>query len=382
MNPITEHRYYTVRYVVLYTLFAALYAVVFGVAAHLEAWYAVLDGAVFGIVSGFEGLILWNVLRYGATGITKPPLRTAFHLVIGILFVAVAVGAETVAVWAAGAEAGTATDAAEMFPAFATTIPARCLVAAAVYACFVLWYSYAALCDDRKGVENADARGIARTAGMRETGIHDAGMAEVEAPGALSGKGQPSEPGAQNPPVEPLERITVRGSQGKIEIIDTRDVIYFGAEGDYVSIVTAKGRWLKEQTLKYFEDVLPRGEFVRVHRSYIVSVSHISRIESSGRERSVVLRGLGSGGNRAGSGAGSGNIRNSGGVASASGNGGGNGGNGGGDNSGSRNGSGNRALSGNGGGNGHGNGVGGASIGRTIRISDAGYKLLRRTLGL
>jgi DNA-binding LytR/AlgR family response regulator len=113
----------------------------------------------------------------------------------------------------------------------------------------------------------------------------------------------------------------VRGSQGKIELIDTRDIVYLGAEGDYVAIVTASGRWLKEQTLKYFEDALPRSEFVRVHRSYIVSISHISRIESSGRDRSVVLRGLGEGG---------------------------------------------------------GNGPGGKSI----RISDAGYKLLRRTLGL
>jgi DNA-binding LytR/AlgR family response regulator len=46
-----------------------------------------------------------------------------------------------------------------------------------------------------------------------------------------------------------------------------------------VQIVTAQSRYLKEETMKYFEASLPRSRFVRVHRSYIVNVEKILRIE-------------------------------------------------------------------------------------------------------
>ncbi len=91
--------------------------------------------------------------------------------------------------------------------------------------------------------------------------------------------------------VEPLERITVRGTGGRIELIGVGDIAYLQAEGDYVAIVTERGRWLKEGTMKWFEEALPSDGFVRVHRSFIVSVSHISRIETSGREHYLYLRG-------------------------------------------------------------------------------------------
>ncbi len=261
MNPIVEHRYFLVRYIALYTLFAVGYAAVFAVMAGLPAgeweewWMAALDGAVFGIVSGFEGLILWNVLRYGTEGIRVPLLRVIFHLMVGILFTAVAVGAECLAMWAA----------METLPEdFVKTIPARSLLVAAAYVCFVLWYSSAARSERERSQQDAWNR---QSRPLDDT--------TAVAPAY----------------VEPLERITVKGAGGKIEVIDIREITCLQAEGDYVAIVTASGRWLKEQTMKYFEETLPRGKFVRVHRSCIVSVDHISRIESSGRERAVVLRG-------------------------------------------------------------------------------------------
>ena len=261
MNPIVEHRYFLVRYIALYAIFAVGYAVVFAVMADLpieEWWMAVLDGTVFGIVSGFEGLILWNVLRYGTEGIRVPLLSVIFHLMIGILFIAVAVGAECLVMWGA----------LETLPAnFVKTIPARSLLVAAVYVCFVLWYSSAARSEREQSQQD----------------VWEKQPRPLDDNSAVAA------------PVEVLERITVKGAGGKIEVIDIREIICLQAEGDYVAIVTASGRRLKEQTMKYFEEALPRGKFVRVHRSCIVSVDHISRIESSGRERAVVLRG-GSGG--------------------------------------------------------------------------------------
>ena len=242
------------RYVVLWVFVAAAYAAVFGALAELPAWVAAVDGAVFGAIAGLEGVILWNVLRYGtASGPEAGFFRIGRILVIvaaGILFVAVAVGAETVAIWLT---------TGYMPTGFPQTIPARSMMVAAVYACFALWYSSAAR-SDREDKHNS--------------------------PPAKERQAQPD--GVVVP--EPLERISVRGAGGKIVIIGTNEIVYIQAEGDYVAIVTAEGRWLKEGTMKWFEEALPRDRFVRVHRSYIVSVGHISRIETSGRDHTLILR--------------------------------------------------------------------------------------------
>jgi hypothetical protein len=87
---------------------------------------------------------------------------------------------------------------------------------------------------------------------------------------------------------ETIDRITVRYGQ-KIKIIPVNDIIYLQADGDYVSVYTAEGHWLKEQTMKYSEEVLPPDRFVRTHRSYIVNIHHISRIERYGEQHLIIL---------------------------------------------------------------------------------------------
>jgi DNA-binding LytR/AlgR family response regulator len=77
--------------------------------------------------------------------------------------------------------------------------------------------------------------------------------------------------------VEILEHIAVKSGQ-KIHIVAVSDIIYLQAFGDYVYIFTGNGKYLKEQTMKYFENNLPQ-QFIRIHRSYIVNIKSISRIE-------------------------------------------------------------------------------------------------------
>ncbi|WP_298650500.1 LytTR family DNA-binding domain-containing protein [uncultured Proteiniphilum sp.] len=78
---------------------------------------------------------------------------------------------------------------------------------------------------------------------------------------------------------EILERVAVKIGQ-KIHVILVPDIVYIRSDGDYVQIVTAQNRFLKEETMKYFEVGLPSSQFVRVHRSYIVNVEKILRIET------------------------------------------------------------------------------------------------------
>lgn len=77
---------------------------------------------------------------------------------------------------------------------------------------------------------------------------------------------------------EQIERVVVRIGQ-KIHVILINDIIYIRSDGDYVQIITDQGKFIKEETMKYFESGLSSSQFVRIHRSYIVNVEKILRIE-------------------------------------------------------------------------------------------------------
>ena len=77
---------------------------------------------------------------------------------------------------------------------------------------------------------------------------------------------------------EVIHRVVIKKS-GKIHVISTMDINYLEAQDDYVMIYTDGERFLKQQTMKYFEKHLDREQFIRVHRSYIVNVQRIERIE-------------------------------------------------------------------------------------------------------
>lgn len=81
---------------------------------------------------------------------------------------------------------------------------------------------------------------------------------------------------------ELLERITVKDRKG-IHLIPTDDLYCILAAGDYVALRTGTGDYLKEQTMKYFEQGLP-DTFVRIHRSCIVNIQQIARVELSGKD--------------------------------------------------------------------------------------------------
>lgn len=54
------------------------------------------------------------------------------------------------------------------------------------------------------------------------------------------------------------------------------DLLYIEGLKDYVRVHTAQGPIITYQTLTYFEEKLSNDQFIRIHRSYIVSLNHIS----------------------------------------------------------------------------------------------------------
>jgi two-component system LytT family response regulator len=74
------------------------------------------------------------------------------------------------------------------------------------------------------------------------------------------------------------ERVVVKDG-GKIKVIPVQDIQFLEAADDYVKIVTSEGSFLKNKTMAYFEQHLPADRFVRCHRSYMVQVALITRLE-------------------------------------------------------------------------------------------------------
>ncbi len=74
------------------------------------------------------------------------------------------------------------------------------------------------------------------------------------------------------------ERVVVKDA-GKIKIIQLQDIEYLEAADDYVKINTREGVFLKNKTMAYFEQNLPAHQFVRCHRSFMVQVPLITRID-------------------------------------------------------------------------------------------------------
>lgn len=87
-------------------------------------------------------------------------------------------------------------------------------------------------------------------------------------------------------------RIVVKDN-GKIKIIPTQQVQYFEAADDYVKIHTAEGVFLKNKTMQFLEQKMEAALFVRIHRSYLVNIHLISRIEPYEKDGHLAILSIG-----------------------------------------------------------------------------------------
>jgi two-component system LytT family response regulator len=85
-----------------------------------------------------------------------------------------------------------------------------------------------------------------------------------------------------------LDRVVTRlGS--KITVIPVDKICYIEAQDDYVMIYSELGHHLKERTMKYFSQHLPQGQFLQIHRSYIINLSQIASIELYEKNTHLVI---------------------------------------------------------------------------------------------
>jgi two-component system LytT family response regulator len=82
---------------------------------------------------------------------------------------------------------------------------------------------------------------------------------------------------------ESASRVVLK-VKNEIKIIPVQDIKYLEANDDYVNIYTKEGKFLKNKTLSFYEKTLEPSQFVRVHRSYLVNISEITKIEPYEKE--------------------------------------------------------------------------------------------------
>lgn len=240
LSPIFDNTTKIIRYIAIWILFALLQIPAFVPITKLPFSILVCDGFIHALVFGLLGILLWYVLKYGNFQVLNLFQRILNQIVIGflivILWMAAGIGFHYI-LWGDS----------NLQPLLLLLAP-RAFIGILVYLIMLQSFNLILKSETNQIADN-------KIDTLSEIPINE-----------------------QLPSTEIIDRIALKIGN-KIQMVLVHDILYLQAEGDYVRIFTMNGKYLKEQTMKYFEEHLPDNLFVRVHRSVIVNIEMISRIE-------------------------------------------------------------------------------------------------------
>lgn len=87
---------------------------------------------------------------------------------------------------------------------------------------------------------------------------------------------------------KPLERILVR-DRNCIHILPVVNITHIEAQDDYVALYTKESSYLKKETLSGLEKRLDSRQFVRIHRSYLINIDYLSKIEPYAKDSKIAV---------------------------------------------------------------------------------------------
>lgn len=93
---------------------------------------------------------------------------------------------------------------------------------------------------------------------------------------------------ATRKPGEYAERIVVKDGS-RVQIIPVANLDYAEAQDDYVALASQGKKHLKQQTISSLESALDPKNFVRIHRSYLVNLERVARLEPYAKDSHVVI---------------------------------------------------------------------------------------------
>ena len=88
---------------------------------------------------------------------------------------------------------------------------------------------------------------------------------------------------AARPPGRSLERILIR-HEGRVHVLPVERIDFVEAQDDYLSFAAAGKRLRKQQTMSDLESQLDSTRFIRIHRSFILNVERLARIDLYGKD--------------------------------------------------------------------------------------------------
>lgn len=93
---------------------------------------------------------------------------------------------------------------------------------------------------------------------------------------------------AARPPRQFLERLVVKDGT-RVTLIPITKLDYVEAQDDYVALASQGKKHLKQQSIASLEACLDPESFVRIHRSYIVKLERVARIEPYGKDSRIAI---------------------------------------------------------------------------------------------
>ena len=238
-----------IQFGLLLIVYTLLQAYVFYWLLPIPSWIVLLDSLFHGLLFGLIIILLRNVFKYGNFSALTVFQRILNHIALGLLSLSIWLGVGFgLFYWLFG------NDLAKCLIPF---LPIRGLIGLLIYLLIIQWIRIELL-------------------GANHLNEEIDNMLPLEENKTVI-----------NIQSEVLERIAVK-SGPKIHVILVAEILFLQADGDYVQIITMNGKYLKEQTMKYFEEHLPENQFVRVHRSCIVNVEMISRIELYEKQNQLI----------------------------------------------------------------------------------------------
>lgn len=224
-------------------LYSLLQSIVFVQLIALPFGALFVDTMLFTALLVAAGYPLWNLMKYANVPQVSNAQRVINSIGFGVLSITVALLVNMGAVYLFFGEA--------IYSGLLMLVPLKALIGGLIYLVMLFGFNYFLTIQQEQSID-------------RQSETQESAEASIP---------QPPEPA-----LVLLEKISVR-TGAKINIVELADILYLQADGDYVQIHTSTGNHLKEDTMKYFEQHLPPDRFVRVHRSYIVNVKEIRRIE-------------------------------------------------------------------------------------------------------
>ncbi len=246
-HPLTYNPPLGIPVVASGTVLAGIQAALLIAYADVPVSYALADGILGVALLGALAYLMWFVIGY-----VNYPSATLLANVLALLL------------WLAGCfaiQSGIEWVATDRYIPFYATLPFRITMGVLCWTSVTLWY---------------------------KNRILQYRIEQLEGEIPFDEQRQEEASGTSTAEEQTFTRITVKDGT-RIHLIEVEKLLYIQACGDYVTLIDPNGQYVKEQTMRYFDQHLPKGLFVRIHRSTIVNVTQISRVELFGKENYRLL---------------------------------------------------------------------------------------------